>query len=73
MVLLSNGKGGWKNIPWAIGIGNWQLMLISKVMLFLGYSQVVNVKGENSYCQREKMGIIYICEKGVNLTNVILM
>ena len=39
-----------------LGLETDNYMLISKVMLFLGYSQVVNVKGENSYCQREKNG-----------------
>ena len=59
--------------PDLLGLETDNYMLISKVMLFLGYSQAVNVKGENSYCQTEKMGIIDIYEKGVNLTNVILM
>ena len=40
-------------------------------MLFLGFSQVVNVKDENSYCQREKMGKNNMYEKGVNVTNLI--
>ena len=46
-------------------------MIMFESYVVLGYSQVVNVKGYNSYCQREKMGITDIYEKGVNVTNLL--
>ena len=47
-----------------LGLETDNHMIMFESYVVLGYSQVVNVKGENSYCQREKkMGRInmFVC------------
>ena len=68
MVLLSYGKGGWKKYHELLELENNHMIIFESCCFRLEPSECERF---NSYCQREKIGITDIYEKGANVTNLL--